>query len=116
MFSNDRNIETIGQLVEVVKHYVGLQLKHMKLDIIDKVVRVLTVLTMTFVLMLLLLLAIIYLSFAAAYALAPVTGTATAFACVAGIYFFILFLFVIFRKKWIERPLVKLLANILIQE
>ena len=58
MFSNDRNIETIGQLVEVVKHYVGLQSKHMKLDIIDKVVRVLTVLTMTFVLMLLLLLAI----------------------------------------------------------
>ena len=116
MFSNDRNIETIGQLVETLKHYIGLQSKHMKLDIIDKVVQVLTVLTMTFVLLLLFLLAIIYLSFAVAYALASVIGTATAFACVAGIYFFVLFLFVIFRKKWIERPLVKLLANILIQE
>ena len=116
MFSNDRNIETIGQLAEVIKHYIGLQSKYMKLDVIDKVVRVLTVLAMTFVLLLLLLLAIIYLSFAVAYALAPLMGTAAAFASVAGIYFFTLLLFVVFRKKWIERPLVKLLANILLQE
>lgn len=116
MFSNDRNIETIGQLVEVAKHYIGLQSKNIKLDVIDKVVRVLTVLTMTVVLALLLLLAIIYLSFAVAYALAPYTGTATAFACVAGIYFAVLLLFVVFRKQWIERPLVKLLANILMQD
>lgn len=116
MFSNDRNIETIGQLAEAIKHYIGLQSKYIKLDVIDKVVRVLTVLTMTFVLMLLLLLVIIYLSFAVAYALASILGTATAFACVAGIYFLTLLLFVFFRKKWIERPLVKLLANILLQE
>lgn len=116
MFSNDRNIETIGQLVEVAKHYIGLQSKNIKLDVIDKVVRVLTVLTMTVVLALLFLLAIIYLSFAVAYALAPYTGAATAFACVAGIYFVVLLLFVAFRKQWIERPLVKLLANILMQD
>ena len=116
MFSNDRNIETIGQLVEVARHYVGLQTKHMKLEVIDKVVRLLTVLTMTVVLALLLLLAIIYLSFAAAYALAPLMGTAPAFACVASVYFVILILFVIFRKQWIERPLVKLLASILMQD
>ncbi len=26
MFSNDKNVETIGQLVEVLKHYIGLQI------------------------------------------------------------------------------------------
>ncbi len=26
MFSSDKNVETIGQLVEVLKHYIGLQI------------------------------------------------------------------------------------------
>ena len=68
MFSNDKNIETIGQLVEVLKHYIGLQSEYMKLDVVDKTVRLLTVTTMTLVLTGLLALTLIYLSFAAAYA------------------------------------------------
>ena len=67
MFSNDKNVETIGQLVEVLKHYIGLQSEYMKLDVVDKVVRLLTAITMTVVLLGLFLIAIIYLSFAAAY-------------------------------------------------
>lgn len=47
MFSNDKNVETIGQLIEVLKHYIGLQSEFLKLDIVDKVVRLLTVITMT---------------------------------------------------------------------
>ena len=39
MFSNDKNVETIAQLVEVLKHYIGLQSEYMKLDVIEKVVR-----------------------------------------------------------------------------
>ena len=51
MFSNDKNVETIGQLIEVLKHYIGLQSEFLKLDIVDKVVRLLTVITMTVVLL-----------------------------------------------------------------
>lgn len=116
MFSNDKNVETIGQLVEVLKHYIGLQSEYMKLDVVDKVVRLLTAITMTVVLLGLFLIAIIYLSFAAAYGLAGLTGnTALAFCVVAGVYLFILILFIIFRHQWIERPLVKFLASILMQ-
>ena len=75
MFSNDKNVETIGQLVEVLKHYIGLQSEYMKLDVVDKVVRLLTAITMTVVLLGLFLIAIIYLSFAAAYGLAGVIGS-----------------------------------------
>lgn len=71
MFSNDKNIESIAQLVEVLKHYIGLQTEYLKLDVVDKVVRLLTAITMCVVLVGLLVLAIIYLSFATAYALAP---------------------------------------------
>ncbi len=116
MFSNDKNVETIGQLVEVLKHYIGLQSEYLKLDVVDKVVRLLTAITMTVVLLGLFVMAIIYLSFAAAYALAGLIGsTALAFCIIAGIYLFILILFVIFRHKWIERPLVKFLASLLMQ-
>ena len=44
MFSNDNNIETIGELAEVVKHYIGLQTEYVKLDVIEKVVRLITAL------------------------------------------------------------------------
>ena len=116
MFSTDKNIETIADLIEVIKKYIGLQTNYLKLDVIDKIVRLLTALIMTAVLSILLFLGIIYMSFAAAYALEPVVGTALAFAIIALAYFFVLVLCVIFRKSWIERPLVKFLASMLMQD
>lgn len=116
MFSTDKNIETIAQLVEVVRHYIGLQSKYMKLDVIDKIVRLLTALIMVAVLSLLLVLALIYLSFAAAYSIQPLVGTAAAFACIAGAYLLVFFMCIMFRKKWIERPLVRFLASLLMHD
>lgn len=116
MFSTDKNIETIAQLIEVARHYIGLQTKYMKLDVIDKIVRLLAALAMVAILSLLLFLGLIYMSFAAVYTLEPAVGTAGAFACVAGAYFVVLLLFVWFRKQWIERPLVRFLASLLMQD
>lgn len=116
MFSNDRNIETIGQLVELVKHYIGLQTKYLKLDVIEKTVRVVTVITMTMVLSLILLLVLIFLSFALVYVLSPLVGTAAGYAIIASVYFLMFILCIIFRKRWIERPLVRFLAGILINK
>ena len=42
MFSNDKNIETIAQLVEALKDYVELQKDYLKLDVVEKAVRLLT--------------------------------------------------------------------------
>ena len=116
MFSNDRNIETIGQLVEALKQYLGLQREYLKLDVIEKVVRLITVITLTVVLSLLVLIFLIYLSFAAAYALAPLVGTAWAFVIVVAVYLVIFLLVLIFRKRWIERPVVKFLASLLMEQ
>jgi hypothetical protein len=116
MFSNDKNIETIGQLVETVKHYIGLQSEYVRLDIVEKTVRILTAIAITSILCLLLSLMLIYLSFAAAYALEPMVGSVGAFAIIAGIYFIILILFIVFRKQWIEKPLVQFLASLLLSK
>ncbi len=113
MFSSDKNIETIGQLVETAKHYIGLQSEYMKLDVIDKIVRLLTGIAMLVVFFTVLAFLLIYLSFALAYALAPVTGTVLAFCIVAGIYLLLLVVFAANRKSWIEKPLVRFFANIL---
>lgn len=115
MFSNDKNVETIGQLVETIKHYIGLQSEYMKLDVVDKVVRLLTAITITIALLSLLGIALIYLSFAVAYALGEIVGTAWGFCIVAAFYLILLFLFVLFRHQWIEKPLVRFLASILMQ-
>ena len=82
MFSSDKNVETIGQLVEVLKHYIGLRSEYMKLDATDKVVRLLTALIIGSLLLALLALALIYLSFAAAFAMADYVGLAPAFCIV----------------------------------
>lgn len=116
MFSNDQNIETIGQLVEVLKHYVGLQTEYMKLDVVDKIVRLLTAATMAIVLSMLLAMALIYLSFSAAYALEPVVGVAGGFAIVAAFYLLLFILICIFRHQWIEKPLVRFLASVLLSK
>ena len=49
MLSSDKNVETIAQLVEALKSYMGLQKEYLKLNVIEKVVRLLTALTVAIV-------------------------------------------------------------------
>ena len=114
MFSNDQNIETIGQLVDTLKHYVGLQKEYVKLGAIEKTVRILTCIAMVAILGLLLVFILIFLSFAAAFALGPIVGQVAAFVIIAAVYVIVLLFFLIFRKQWIEKPLVRFLANLLL--
>ena len=114
MFSSDKNVESIAQLVESVKSYVGLQGEYLKLDVIQKVVRLVTALTLTIVLLLLGIAFLFYLSFACVYWLEPLTGTALAFFIVALFFLALLILVFINRKSWIERPLVRFLADVLL--
>lgn len=116
MFSNDQNVETIGRLVDICKHYIGLQTEYVKLDVIEKVVRLLTAIAILLSVVGLLAMAAIYLSFAAAYALASVVGMTCTFLIVGGIYVVLLFLIIILRHRLIERPLVKFLAHLLMSK
>ena len=116
MFSNDKNIETIGQLVEVVRHYIGLQSEYVRLDIVDKIVKLFTVLIMATVIGILLLTALIYLSFAAAFALSTIIGQAEAFCIVGVFYVLLLLLCITYRHQWIEKPLVQFLASFLLSK
>ena len=114
MLSSDKNVENIGQLAQLRKKYVELQKEYLKLDVIDKIVRLITALTLTIVLLLVGVAVLFYLSFACVYWLEPITGTALAFFIIA--IFFLTLLLIVFlnRKTWIQRPLVRFLADVLL--
>ena len=88
MFSNDRNIETIAQLIEVLRHYIGLQSEYVRLDVIEKVVRLLTVITVVAVFCII----------------------------VGGGYLLLLVIFISLRHRLIERPLVRFLGSLLMSK
>lgn len=116
MLSSDKNVETIAQLIEVLKHYLGLQTEYVKLDVIDKVVRLLTVATLAIVFFLLLVAVLLFLSLSLAYWLSQYIGLPLSFLAVAAIYLLLLLLCAANRSAWIERPLVRFLANLLMSK
>lgn len=115
MFSNDRNIETIAQMVEELKKYASLKGEYFRLNIVEKAVRLITAITITLIFAILFLLALTYFSFCFAYAMATVIGNVAAFAIVGTIYVLLFILCLAFRKTLIERPLVRFLASILME-
>jgi hypothetical protein len=112
MLSSDKNVETIAQLVEVIKHYLWLQKEYLKFDVIDKVVRLLTAATLAIIFFLIVIAVTMFLSFALPHWLSAYIGISKAFLLVAGLHALILALFVVFRKAWIEKPLVRFLVNL----
>ena len=114
MLSSDKNVESIAQLTEALKEYVGLQKEYLELNAIEKIVRLVTALTVAVVFIILGVAVLFYLSFAVVYWLEPLTGLGLAFFIVSLFFAVLLALVFIFRKSWIERPLVRFMANTLL--
>lgn len=116
MFSTDKNIETIAQLVESLKDYVKLEKELLQLNMVKKIVQLLTALVLTIVLAFFLLLVIIFGSFSVGFALTSYMSAGWAFLIITGFYMMLFFLMIINRKRWFERPLVNLFSNILTEQ
>lgn len=115
MFSSDRNIEIIGKLIETAKHYLGLQAEYAKLGAIDKTVRLVTALIVVAMLALIIILVLIFMSLALTVAIAQYLGYAWAFCIVGLLYFLVFVMFLLFKKALIEKPLVKFLTTLLLE-
>ena len=116
MLSSDKNVESIAQLIEVLKHYLGLQTEYVKLDVIDKVVRLLTAAALAILFFMIIIAVFLYFSFAFAFWLSTYIGMALAFLIVALLHLLIFVLFLIYRKTWIQKPLVHFLATLLLSK
>lgn len=116
MLSSDKNVETIGQLVQAVIRYLNLQKESIKFDVVGKLVQLLTVAALAAVGFLLVIAILLYFSFAVAFWLSASLGMTMAFMLISLAHLLLLVVVFIFRKAWIERPLVKILANILMSD
>ena len=112
MLSSDKNVETIAKLAEVLKHYLGLQAEYLKLDVIDKVVRLVKALLLAVLFFLVIMAVVLYMSFAFAYWLGTLIGLTPAFFIVGIVHILIFVLIVVYRKALIERPLVHFLTDL----
>lgn len=115
MLSNDKNIETVSQLIEMVKHNIELRTEYVRLDIVEKVVRLLSAAALAVLLTILLLVVLLFASLSLAHWLTTCgIGLPVAYLCVAGLYLLLLLIVYAARKSWIERPLVKYLSRLLL--
>lgn len=114
MLSSDKNVESIVELIDALKEHVELQKEYLELNVIEKVVKLVTALTVAIIFVILGVAVLFYLTFAIVYWMEPLTGLGLAFFLVAVFFVVLLSLVFAFRKQWIERPLVRFLANTLL--
>ena len=114
MLSNDRNVETITQLIEMVKHNVELRKEYAKLDIVEKVVRLISAATLSAIFIIIIAAVLLFVSAACAVWLSAYMSMPLALLSVAGFYLLLLLIVFASRKSWIERPLVKYLSRLLL--
>ncbi len=115
MLSSDQSVETIAELIGAVKHYLGLQTEYVKLDVIDKLVRLLTSAVLIIILLLMLIVVLVSLSLALAYWLASFMSLPVAFLVVAAVQLLLLLLVTTLCRPWIEKRLVRFLASLLLK-
>lgn len=117
MFSSDRNIETISQLITEIKRYVELRAESFEIDIVRKLSQLVAALVLGAVLFMLACLAILFVSMMAAASLDPLLGSqAVAYAIVVAFYIILGLIIYYKRKSWIEFPLTAFLAHLFLED
>ena len=114
MRSSDKSVETITQLIEMVKHNFELRKEYAKLDLVEKIVRLFSAIALAMTLGVIIAVILLFLSVAFAVWLSQFIGLTYSLLSVAGIYLLLLLFVYGSRKSWIERPLVKYLSRMLL--
>ncbi len=117
MFSNDESKENLQQIFAEVKRYLKLQKEYAMLDIVEKLIIILSTIISVFVFIILGMIALLYLSFTLAHLMAPyVGGLEGSFAIITGIIILLIIIVILLRKKIIVQPLTNFLAKILLNK
>ena len=64
MLSSDKNVETLTQLIEMLKHNIELRTEYAKLDATEKIVRLISVATLAVLLLMIFTAAMLFASLA----------------------------------------------------
>ncbi len=117
MYSSDKNVENIAQLIAEIRNYVDLRLRDAQISFIQKLSRLFSALILGAALALLLAVAVIFFSFTLVYALAPVVGgEAMGYLIVALFYVALGVIIYANRKRWILGPILNLIAGLFLDD
>jgi len=117
MSTENSTIDNIRQLIAEIKEYAILQKDYAKLQFVEKLTILLSVLILTFILITLGMVTLFYLLFSFAYILEPLVGGLTiSFCIISFISVLIMASVIIFRKNLITNPLVRFLTNLFLQD
>jgi len=106
-------LEEIGNIRKDIQEYIEVRLDLLKLQAAEKISKIISNTAVAIILILLLSLILFFLSFAAGYFMASVLNSnVLGFLCVAGFYLLLMLIILIFRKKIIDRPVIKSVIKI----
>ena len=116
MLSSDKNIQSIAQIIEALKDYLSLEKECLKFDLVDRLVRIFTAVILFMVIFVLSVGVLFYLLGALVAWMTPMVGEICSNAIMALALLTLIVFTALNRKGWIERPLTRFFANIILKK
>ena len=115
MFSNSKNIESIGKLLLEFKKYLELQKEFVKLDATEKMTVILSVILIVTVLLLLGSIVLLFLTFALAYYLGDVLGSLSlGFGLISAFILLLTVIFYLNRNRMVIQPMARFMTKLIL--
>ena len=115
MFSNSKNIESIGKLLLEFKKYLELQKEFVKLDATKKMTVILSAILIVTVLLLLGSIVLLFLTFALAYYLGDVLGSLSlGFGLISAFILLLTVIFYLNRNRMVIQPMARFMTKLIL--
>lgn len=115
MFSNSKNIESIGKLLLEFKKYLELQKEFVKLDATEKMTVILSAILIITVLLLLGSIVLLFLTFALAYYLGDVLGSLSlGFGLISAFILLLTVIFYLNRNRMVIQPMARFMTKLIL--
>lgn len=107
-------LEDINDIKKDLQQYFDVRLDQIKLHTAENLSRIFSNAASIAIIGYLAFLILIFISFAAGFYFAKLTNSnELGFLCVAGFYFLVLIIFLLFRRQIIEKPIIKAIVKLL---
>ena len=115
MFSNSKNLESIGKLLLEFKKYLELQKEFVKLDATEKMTVILSAILIVTVLLLLGSIVLLFLTFALAYYLGDVLGSLSlGFGLISAFILLLTVIFYLNRNRMVIQPMARFMTKLIL--
>ena len=115
MFSNSKNIESIGKLLLEFKKYLELQKEFVKLDATEKMTVILSAILIVTVLLLLGSNVLLFLTFALAYYLGDLLGSLSlGFGLISAFILLLTVIFYLNRNRMVIQPMARFMTKLIL--